>query len=508
VKKHISLVTWLSLCLTLTEAGIAQPGVELNPSVHREFRGAWIATVDNIDWPTEPGLSPDSQRAELVALLDRAAEINLNAVVLQVRPTADAIYQSSLEPWSEYLTGVSGKAPDPFYDPLTFAVEEAHRRGLELHAWFNPFRAYHPTATGPVSPGHVSQMHPELVRQYGEQLWLDPGEPEAVAHSIGVILDVVRRYDIDGVHMDDYFYPYPVADEQGTDVPFPDSSSWNGAQLTDQTISRSDWRRSNVDGFVESLYSSIKAEKPWVKVGISPFGIWRPEHPPSVTGLDAYDRLYADARKWLMNGWLDYLSPQLYWPIDSPGQAYGALLEWWIKQNSLDRHVWPGNFTSRTFMEGARRWDATEILSQINLTRSISGASGNVHFSMKALMPSKSAVGDRLSEETYLEPALTPATPWLGGGTPETPTLEFVGLPTESGMVTVTPSGDVSARLFVIQTRSPQGWTTRIMPIEPEAPGRVKRLEFRTEPGVKFVAVSAISRTGIQGEAAHITILE
>src|SRR5579871_3371768 len=299
------------------------------PPVPREFRGVWVATVANIDWPSKPGLSTDQQKAEMLAILDKAAQLKLNAIIFQVRPGCDALYDSRLEPWSEYLTGQMGRAPDSYYDPLAFAVEEAHKRGLELHAWFNPYRARHAEAKSSISPDHVSQMHPDLVKQYGRSLWLDPGEKAVQDYSLSVILDVVRRYDIDGVHIDDYFYPYKETDAQNKVLPFPDDASWQKYVQSGGTLSRDDWRRQNVDTFIERLYKGVKEVKPWVKFGISPFGIWRPGYPAQVKGFDAYQELNADSRKWLRNGWLDYWTPQLYWKIDQTGQSYPVLLKWW-----------------------------------------------------------------------------------------------------------------------------------------------------------------------------------
>lgn len=374
-----------------------------------EFRAAWVATVANIDWPSRPGLSADQQKQELLAILDRAAELKLNALVFQVRPAADALYRSSLEPWSPYLTGAMGQAPEPDYDPLEMAVAEAHARGIQLHAWFNPYRAGHPSGNHEPSADHISKTHPELVREYGKYLWLDPGEPEAVKHSLAVMLDVVERYDIDGVHMDDYFYPYPIRDDAGQIVPFPDAESY---ERSGTTLERDDWRRQNVDRFVRRLYRRVKAKKPHVLVGISPFGIWRPGHPEGIVGFDQYASLYADARKWLRRGWVDYFAPQLYWTIDSPGQSYPKLLAWWSEQNVQDRHLWPGLFTSRVASKANGNWPVEEIKNQIELTREAPGATGHIHFSMKAIMKNQGGVADML-EKLYDKPAKAPASPWL-----------------------------------------------------------------------------------------------
>ncbi len=392
------------------------------PPAPREFRAVWVASVANIDWPSRPGLSSAEQQTELIALLDRSAALNLNAVILQVRPAADALYESGMEPWSPYLTGTMGQPPEPFYDPLAFAVAEAHKRGLELHAWFNPFRARHGTFTGETSDSHVSRTHPHLVRSYGRSLWLDPGEPDVHRWSQAVILDVVKRYDIDGVHIDDYFYPYQERDSvTNALLPFPDDSTY---ARYGGGMARDDWRRQNVDRFVGELYRAIRALKPYVKFGVSPFGIWRPGHPEGVTGFDAYASIYADARKWLNNGWVDYFSPQLYWRSDSPGQNYSSLLAWWVGENSHDRHIWVGNFTSRTdTVAGPRSWRASELLRQLELTRAQPGATGNVHFSMRAFMRNRDSLNDHLLAGPYAEQALVPASPWLDSVPPAPPRL-------------------------------------------------------------------------------------
>ncbi|HEU4562410.1 MAG TPA: family 10 glycosylhydrolase, partial [Longimicrobium sp.] len=304
-------------------------GTDVVPAVRREFRGVWIATVANIDWPSRPGLPADSQRAELIALLDRAQALKMNAIVFQIRPAGDALYRSQLEPWSEYLSGTQGTAPSDNYDPLEFAITESHRRGMQLHAWFNPYRARHTSAKTPEAANHLSRTNPDVVKRYGRYLWMDPGEPRVQDHSINVILDVVRRYDVDGVHIDDYFYPYPERDSaSGRNIDFPDEPSWQRYQAGGGRLSRDDWRRNNVDTFVERMYREVHRVKPWVQVGISPFGIWRPGHPQQiVTGFDQYAAIYADARKWLREGWTDYFVPQLYWPIARTGQSYPVLLD-------------------------------------------------------------------------------------------------------------------------------------------------------------------------------------
>ncbi|MBX3118682.1 MAG: family 10 glycosylhydrolase [Fimbriimonadaceae bacterium] len=383
------------------------------PAVPREFRAAWVATVDNIDWPSKRDLTTQQQQAELQAIIDKAKELNLNALIFQVRPSADALYESKLEPWSEYLTGQQGKAPSPFWDPLKFAVEKCHEKGIELHAWFNPYRAKHPSMKGQCDPSHIAKTNPGLVKSYSTLLWMDPGEPAVQKRSMDVMMDVVKRYDIDGVHIDDYFYPYPVK-SGGKNVPFPDSASYAKYQKAGGKLKVDDWRRKNVDDFIEGLYKAIKKEKSWVKFGISPFGIYRPGVPQGIkAGIDQYAELYADAKKWFNNGWCDYMTPQLYWAIGQKEQAYKDLQDWWIGENTKGRHLWVGNYTSR-LVTGAGGWQAQELIDQIEATRG-SKATGNVHFSMKALMRDAKGIATALKNGPYKEPALVPESPWLKG---------------------------------------------------------------------------------------------
>ncbi len=469
------------------------PSLLTPPAPVREFRGVWLATVNNLNWPSRPGLSSAQQQAELIALLDRAAQLQLNAVLFQVRPACDAFYASRLEPWSEYLTGAQGRAPSPFYDPLALAVAEAHRRGLELHAWFNPYRVRHASAKGAVAPDHVSRRRPELVRRYGPQLWLDPGEPAVQDYSLSVVLDVVRRYDVDGIHFDDYFYPYKEKDAAGNELDFPDEASWRryGARTG---LSRDDWRRENVNAFLRRVSQSVHAAKPWVKFGISPFGIWRPGNPPSVQGFDAYANLYADSRKWLANGWLDYCAPQLYWAVGAKEQSFPALLKWWTGQNPLGRHLWPG-LNDAKVGGGPAGWPASEIVNQIRLTRRQPGAGGVIHWSMSSLMTARGGLAEALAREVYAQPALVPASPWRGNAAPGRPVLTLSGAP---GRIRARwrrdPAGDV-VRLWLLQTKTRGVWATEIFPATASGGVLIGRV-----PDV--VAVTAVGRTGLTGAPA------
>lgn len=401
---------------------------EQPPPAPREFRAAWVATVANIDWPSKPGLSAALQRAEALVLLERARTLGLNALILQVRPAGDALYPSTLEPWTEYLSGEQGRAPwlpgEAAWDPLAFWVEEAHRRGLELHAWFNPYRARHSSAKSALVAPHVALREPAAVKRYGDMLWMDPAEPAAVAQTLAVVADVLRRYDIDGVHIDDYFYPYPIpvpGTKDGAEVPFPDDEAWARYQAGGGLLLRDDWRREQVNSLVQALQRTVRELKAHVRFGISPFGLPKPERRPAgITGFSQYDKLYADAEKWLENGWLDYWAPQLYWPIQRAGQQFPVLLDYWLAQNPLQRHVWPGIFTSRVGTAAAATqgvpgniWPAREIADQLAVLRERPAAGGHIHFSLIALQQDRDGLATLLQQGAYATPALVPATPWL-----------------------------------------------------------------------------------------------
>src|SRR4051812_1435730 len=317
----------------LVIAGPAGPGplggpLTAPPPVPREFRAVWATPIWDRgfqDFPSKPGMTPDQQRAEIRTMLDRSASLGLNTVIMHVRMAGDALYPTRYAPWSAFLSGKSGTGPEPAYDPLAFAVEEAHARGLQLHAWFNPFRAMLPNFAGKASLSHVTRKHPEWIRTYGSQTWIDPGDPAAREYVRETILDVVKRYDVDGVHLDDYFYPYRESRvvtrrvkgkrvRSRVELDFPDDKTWKKYGRV-KFSDRDAWRRDNINDFVEALYKGVKKIKPAMIVGISPFGIWRPGNPPGISGLDAFSEIYADSRRWLREGWLDYLVPQIYWEI-------------------------------------------------------------------------------------------------------------------------------------------------------------------------------------------------
>ena len=474
-------------CATGRPSGRATAPPAGPPPVDREFRAAWVATVDNINWPSAPGLPVELQRQEAVRLLDLLQSLNFNAVIFQVRPQADALYESSLEPWSYYLTGEQGRAPDPAYDPLAFWIEEAHARGLELHAWLNPYRAHHPKG-GPVTGSSLVRTKPGLVLPLSQGYWwMDPSLPETREHSLAVVEDIVGRYDVDGIHFDDYFYPYP---EYNGGKDFPDSTSWTAYVANGGKLSRGDWRRQSVNTFIRDVYRSIKSTKPWVKFGLSPFGVWRPGFPESIRGFDQYDQLYADARLWLNEGWVDYFTPQLYWPIGQIPQSYPVLLGWWDGENTRHRHLWPGINVGR--VRGAA--GAGEARDQIMVTRGmLPGAPGNVHWSIGPLVQNDT-LATTLRQGPYARQALVPPSPWLDGRPPAAPEI------------TVAPSGgelqvrwthptptDVS--LWVVNVRTGDAWSHRILPAG-------ERSVSLPAEGITEVAVSAVDRVGNESHPA------
>lgn len=373
-----------------------------------EFRGVWIATVDNIDWPRKNQFNSDSQKTEFIRQLDLHKSNGMNAVIVQVRPATDAFYPSQYEPWSQWLTGTQGKPPVPYYDPLEFTIEESHKRGFEYHAWCNPYRANFSVGKASIAPNHITKLHPEWFVQYGNTMYFDPGNKDGQDWVVTVIKDMVGRYNIDALHMDDYFYPYPIA---GRD--FPDTASY---KKHGHGMNKADWRRSNVDSIIYKLSVAIKETKPWVKFGISPFGVWRnsnkdPVGSPTKSGITNYDDLYADILLWLKNKWIDYVAPQIYWEFSQPNAPFQPLLDWW-NEHSYGRQVYIGLGIFRAGSNAAWR-DRNQIPKQIESIRDKENVQGAIYFSSTSFDRNPNGWNDSLRNNYYREPALIPPMPWL-----------------------------------------------------------------------------------------------
>ncbi|WP_199862579.1 family 10 glycosylhydrolase [Streptomyces sp. Root431] len=360
---------------------VAEPGRKRSHR-RREFRGMWVATVVNRDWPSRSGLTAAEQRAELLAHLDTAVERRLNTVVLQVRPTADALWPSPYEPWAQYLTGTQGR--DPGWDPLGTAVEEAHARDLELHAWFNPYRVANHTDPARLVADHPARLHPEWVLPYGGKLYYNPGLPEVRGFVQDAMLDALRRYDIDAVHWDDYFYPYPVAGQV-----FADDEAY--ARYGGDFPDKASWRRNNTDLLVSEMSARIKETKKHVAFGISPFGVWRniatdPEGSDTRAGVQTYDDLYADTRKWIREGWIDHVVPQLYWNIGLPAADYAKLLPWWdevVRGTGVGLYVGEALYKAGDPAQPAAWQDPKELSRHLELAARHPSVGGHCFFAAK-----------------------------------------------------------------------------------------------------------------------------
>ena len=440
---HRSLLSSFIIGLVLAASAFAQQAAE-RPK--REFRGVWIATVTNLDWPSSRNLTPQQQRNELVGLLDSLVATGFNAVVFQVRDECDALYDSPYDPWSYWLTGSQGTAPNPYYDPLEFAVAEAHKRGMEIHAWFNPFRAYRENDTYPTAANHVTKLHSSdgwiITCPDGYKL-LDPGRPDVRDYIATVFTDVVRRYQIDGVHMDDYFYPYS---EHG--FTNEDAATFAAYNRGYPDSLKADWRRGNVNLLIEQVYDSVQALKPWVKVGISPFGIWKSGVPAGIFGMSAYDAIYCDAIAWLEGGYIDYLTPQLYWPFGG-GQDYGKLQPWWADSVAANgRQLYTGNATYSQ--------SASEIDHQIEFNRANPKVQGSVQFRANNIRYNTNGTKDLLKAKTFRTGAVIPVMGWKETTPPNSPSNLQAQLNGSTGKYELTwdaPTaaidGDTAARYLV-----------------------------------------------------------
>ncbi|AFY99787.1 protein of unknown function DUF187 [Calothrix sp. PCC 6303] len=481
------LITVNPVTPTPSPTPITTPTNTVRVSHRREFRGAWVACVWNSDFPSQTGLTTQQQQAELLGIINKLQQLNFNALILQVRPEGDALYRSQLEPWSQWITGTQGKAPEPFYDPLEFAIAECRKRNIEVHAWFNPYRAKTSTKQGNLARPHIAVTNPDVVYEWGNQLWMDPGSKIVQDRAYNVIMDVVQRYDIDGIHLDDYFYPYPINGKS-----FPDDKTYSTYKANGGKLSLGDWRRENVNQMVQRLSQGIKTAKPGVKFGISPFGIYRPGQPAGITGLDAYDVLYADSKKWLEQAWVDYIAPQLYWRIEQTKQSYPVLLKWWTEVNPKQRHIYAGNNIGQ--LDG-KTWKDEEIEKQVVISRNLGNSLslGNIFFSISSITDNRQGIADKMQNVIYNRPALAPTMAWRNSNPPNPPT----GLQVTNRKLNWNPATTADIRSWSLYRQSGDTWTIqRILS---------RGTNFATvQPGT--YAVCAVDRLGNESLGSAIAV--
>lgn len=488
-KLHFLLVAW---SLFISNSLLAQPVYE--------FRAAWIATVDNIDWPSKGNYDPASQRAEFIRLLDMHQRNGMNAMIVQIRPATDAFYPSQYEPWSEWLTGKQGVPPSPYYDPLQFMLEETHKRGMEFHAWCNPYRAEFSLGKSSIAPTHVTKLHPEWFLTYGDKRYFDPGNKEAQEYVVKVIRDVVHRYPVDAVHFDDYFYPYRIAGKE-----FPDQKTF--AQYGNG-LSKEDWRRSNVDSVVVKLACAIKEENKNCRFGISPFSVWRnqekdPRGSATKAGQTNYDDLYADILLWLKEGWIDYVAPQLYFEFGHKAAAYEVLLDWWSR-NTYGKHCYIGLGAYRANSSAAWR-DKTLLPRQIAALRQYPEVQGAIYFSSKSFINNPLGWSDSLRLNYYKEPALIPGMPWIDSLRPSAPEVKtFTVVDSSTFQITVNQSvlekkNIKSFNVYISADSNPafiNFYNTKLLETKPAAGSVVFEVRFPADKQYARIYITTVDDQG------------
>lgn len=393
---------YLLILLSITSCGIFKP----IPQPEREFRGFWVATVVNIDWPKNGNDAIEKQKTDYLKILDFYEDLNFNAAIVQIRTAGDAFYDSDYAPWSRFLTGKEGKEPNTEESILKWMIDETHARGMEFHAWLNPYRATFDLKTDILSPTHDFNLHPEWMLKYGKKNYYNPGLPEVRKRMVSVIDEIVINYDVDAIHFDDYFYPYTIKDEV-----FKDSLTYSNHALPNQSLE--DWRRSNMDSLIKNSFETIKSRKPWVQFGVSPFGVWKnnstdPKGSDTKAGQTTYEDLYADPLLWMEEGWLDYLIPQVYWSMDLPVASHRKIVDWWA-QNNTNTNLYIGNGPYKIRNNSDKAWDnEKELPDQLTLARKTEAVQGNVFFSAKSLMQKNADVVEYLKKKYYKREALPP----------------------------------------------------------------------------------------------------
>lgn len=396
--------------LSLVKSGMSPEALFQLKHPKRELRSAWITTFTNLDWPSKRGLSSEEQKAELIRILNDFQKNSINCVIFQVRAAADAFYKSDIVPWSEWLTGTQGKAPDSNFDPLAFIVDECHKRNMELHAWFNPFRAVSHVKFSSVAKNHVSKTKPFWFFKYGNSKYFNPGLKAVREHISAVVAEVVKNYDIDGIHFDDYFYPYSIKGES-----IPDDTIFSSSSRGCDNIHN--WRRDNINLLIQEVSSTIKSIKPYVKFGVSPLAIWRnkkqdPNGSLTNSGQSSYDNLYCDTKLWIEENWVDYMAPQLYWSTSNKYANFNHLIDWWTKHN-YKGHLYVGHALYKLDKKDRHSFSTDELFKQVNISRENGKVKGNIYFRANAFVKNHQNVQEKMSTSIYKYPSLIPSMPWI-----------------------------------------------------------------------------------------------
>lgn len=481
-----------------------------------EMRGVWIASVGNIDWPSKKNLSVEQQKAEFIRIAQAQRNLGMNALFVQVRPAADAFYPSQYDPWSEYLTGKQGQVPSPFYDPLLFMIAETHKLGMEFHAWINPYRSVMDVNNSSVAENHVTKLHPEWFVTYGKSKIFNPGLPESIKYVSGVVRDILNRYDVDGIHMDDYFYPYPEAGK-----PFHDEAAY---QKYGKGLSLANWRRANCDSIIKAIHETVLDTKPMVKFGVSPFGVYRNKSAAVPDGSNThattnYDDLYADILLWLQQGWVDYVAPQLYWHIGNPRADYATLIQWW-SQHRYGKHLYIGEGIYKVREEPNAAWrNANELPAHILLAHKLGNeVQGSIFFSSKDVLANPNGWADSLKNHYFRKPAIVPPMPWVDDTLPDAPelsaTIDRYKQISFSASLAPTNSQQVVSQFIVyyaidparlglspdqIVALAPQEENITFSPKTWNVPANVQRV---------FVAVSSLDRENNESDLSNFIVIE
>lgn len=497
-RKYSFLFSLLFCCLISITNVSAQPKYE--------FRGVWVATVENIDWPSQKYLSTDSQRTEFIQLLEMHRRNGMNAIIVQVRPATDAFYPSQYEPWSEWLTGMQGRPPIPFYDPLEFMISETHKRGMEFHAWMNPYRAEFSIGKYPILKTHITKLHPDWFLTYGSIKLFDPGNKEVQQYVTDVVRDVVSRYDIDAIHFDDYFYPYRITGKE-----FPDTASF---AKYGSGLDREDWRRSNVDSIIVSLSKTIKQENKFCKFGISPFGVWRnidkdPEGSNTRAGVTNYDDLYADILLWLKNKWIDYVAPQLYWEFSYRNAPFGTLTDWWAK-HSYERHLYIGHGIYRALEGQSAAWrNNNELPNQIKKVREYPEVNGSIYYSSKWFARNPNGWNDTLQNNYYKYPAIVPPMQWIDNTKPPAPVLsaEIISATNSNIVLQLSASGLAGVKQYSFYLSATTDFSNdRIYKILPAQIDMQLNISYDAIQGWDnfYISVRSVSKTNNESENSKV----